>query len=276
MVFASLAAVRYDIRFVAGPTLVAAGVIMDRERLKEVHQSDLTEGRINQDLVDWLQTKGMSYLLIVLVGICAYSAYVYYKRHKTNHQAEAWAELSKASLPGSLEDVAQKYGDVGAVSELARLQAARELLTAVQTGKMLGAEGEAPKDLAEKDRLEYLEKADGFYQKVAEADDQSPEKTLMVVTALNGRAAVAESLGKIDEARSLYEQVAKRAEATFPKLAEQARQRGETVQQKARDINLPSQADVLAMQSSPPSPSVFDPISPIDPGIRDFLMPKAK
>ena len=28
----------------------------NRDRLREVHQSDLTEGRINQDFLDWLQT----------------------------------------------------------------------------------------------------------------------------------------------------------------------------------------------------------------------------
>jgi hypothetical protein len=31
---------------------------MDRERLKQVHQTDLTESRVNEDFVDWLKTKG--------------------------------------------------------------------------------------------------------------------------------------------------------------------------------------------------------------------------
>ena len=31
---------------------------MDRDRLKEVRQTDLTESRINQDFLDWLKTSG--------------------------------------------------------------------------------------------------------------------------------------------------------------------------------------------------------------------------
>ena len=39
----------------------------DRERLKEVHATDLTESRVNEDFVDWLKTKGPTYLLAILV-----------------------------------------------------------------------------------------------------------------------------------------------------------------------------------------------------------------
>ncbi len=30
---------------------------MDRERLQQVHQSEVTESRINEDFVEWLKTK---------------------------------------------------------------------------------------------------------------------------------------------------------------------------------------------------------------------------
>ena len=33
---------------------------MDRNRLKDIHQSDLTESRMNEDFVIWLKTKGPS------------------------------------------------------------------------------------------------------------------------------------------------------------------------------------------------------------------------
>ena len=115
---------------------------MDRERLKEVHQTDLTEGRINQDFVDWLKTKGMSWLLVILVALCVYAGLVRWKSHKIGYQTEAWAELTKAALPASLEEVADKYGDVGSVSQLARLRAAEQLLGAVQAGKTLAPQGE--------------------------------------------------------------------------------------------------------------------------------------
>ncbi len=33
---------------------------MDRDRLKQVQQTDLTESRINEDFVDWLKTRHLS------------------------------------------------------------------------------------------------------------------------------------------------------------------------------------------------------------------------
>src|SRR5688500_11885434 len=101
---------------------------IDRNRLKEVHQSDLTEGRINEDFLDWLKTKGMTWLLVILIALCAYFGIVRWRHHRTSYQTEAWTSLAEAKLPSSLEGVAEKYDDVGAVSQLARLQAANQLL----------------------------------------------------------------------------------------------------------------------------------------------------
>jgi len=248
---------------------------MDRERLKEVHQSDLTEGRINQDFLDWLQTKGMSYLMIVLVGICAYSAWVYYKRNQTNYRAEAWTELSKTSLPGSLQEIADKYGDVGAVASLARLRAADEYMAAVQSGKQIGAlEGADSAALSEKDRTDYLDRADGLYQKVIDADDQASAKTLLAVTALTGRAVVAESRNELDKAKDFYNHAAQRAESSYPKLAELSRARAASVDRLDANVALPTNEQVEGMSASPllvPPPSSSDDLPQIDPGLWDIL-----
>src|SRR5262245_33864318 len=72
-------------------------------RLKEVRQTDLTEGRINQEFLDWLQTKGMSWLLILLVGVCIYLGFVRWKSHQSNTRAEAWKTLQESRLPSALE-----------------------------------------------------------------------------------------------------------------------------------------------------------------------------
>ncbi len=245
-------------------------------RLKEVHQTDLTEGRINQDFLDWLKTKGVNYLLIVLVALCAYLGWVRWSAHKTNYQAEAWREYISATqlLPSSLEDVASKYNDVGAVPDLARLEAASKLLRAVQTGKALGATAPAPpspndpnppatppaEDLTVDQRNEYLDRADRLYNEVATADDHSHGRTLLAVTALTGRAAVAESRGKADEAKSFYEQAAKRAEATYPEVAAASRLRAKDVGVGDAPVVLPTQAEVLAMQAkdTPPETTPVD------------------
>ena len=58
---------------------------MDRDRLKEVHQTDLTEGKINEDFVDWLKTKGPTYLLVVLIGLAAWLFIVRFRQQKQDH-----------------------------------------------------------------------------------------------------------------------------------------------------------------------------------------------
>jgi tetratricopeptide (TPR) repeat protein len=244
---------------------------MDRERLKEVHQSDLTEGRINQDFLDWLRTKGMSWLLVILVALCVYFGMIRWQNYRTGYQTGAWTDLAKAKLPTSLEEVADKYPDVGAVAHLARLRAADELLQAVQTGKSLGATTEAQTDLTHQQRAEYLDRADRDYAKVVEADNQSVERTLLTFAALNGRAAVAESKGQADQARQYYEQAARRSEQFSPKLAEQARERAATVDEHVQPVTLPSREQLaLAQDISQVQP--FDPVS-LEPWVRELVLP---
>lgn len=246
----------------------------DRDRLKEVHQSDLTEGRINQDFVDWLQTKGTTYLLIALVGLCLYFGYVRWQNYRSGHQTEAWTELNNASgLPSSYENIAEKYQDIGAVPHLARMRAAHQLLAAVQIGKTLGAQTETKKDLTDAERVQYLDRADRLYAKIVESDDHSPQKALLVLTALTGRAAVAESKAEPELAKQYYNQAAQRAEGLFPKLAEQARRRAGTVDQNIGSVTLPSQDDLAAVQRLNKPATPLDPVN-LDPWVHELVMPQ--
>ena len=104
---------------------------MDRNRLKEVHQTDLTEGKINEDFVDWLKTKGPTYLLVVLIGLAAWLLIVRFKQQKQDHLNAGWSEFLSAQLPGSFEDVAAVYADIHGLSLLANLRAADVYLQAV-------------------------------------------------------------------------------------------------------------------------------------------------
>jgi hypothetical protein len=247
---------------------------MDRDRLKEVHASDLTEGRINQDFVDWLQTKGMTWLLVILVALCAYFGIVRWRHSKTNYQVEGWRSLASASLPGAYEDVAEKYSDVGSVAHLARLRAAQMLLTSIQTGKTLGAATETQKDLTPADRDDYLNRADRLYSKVLESDNGSNENALIMVTALTGRAAIAESKGDLEQAKQHYAKAAQRAESNYPKLAEQAKRRAESVDQQAANVALPSQAELTAMFERQKPPENLKPVT-MDQWIRELVLPKS-
>jgi hypothetical protein len=156
------------------------------------------------------------------------------------------------------------------VAILARLFAADRYMNAVQADQTL-ATGELTQRaaLTEADRTSYLDRADRLYQSVLAADDKSGPKTLFMVMALNGRAAVSESRGTLDEARSLYEQAAARAEAAFPGLAQQARANAATVSQQERVVALPAAGVASRMDSRPPT---LTPIH-VDPWLSEMLFP---
>ena len=75
---------------------------MDRERLKNVQTSDITDEKLNEDFVLWLKTKGPTWLLVILVAIVAYLFMVNWRQREARHQNEAWIALLDARLPTSL------------------------------------------------------------------------------------------------------------------------------------------------------------------------------
>ena len=79
---------------------------MDRERLQQVQQSDLSESRVNEDFVNWIKTSGPWYLLAVLIGIAVYMYIVNIQRAELRAREQAWFDFSEAVMPASLEDVA--------------------------------------------------------------------------------------------------------------------------------------------------------------------------
>lgn len=238
------------------------------QRLKEVHQTDLTEGRINEDFLDWLRTKGVSWLLVLMVALCVYFGIVRWRSHRLNFEAEGWDAFTKATTPGPLEEIAEKYPGVEGLPTLARLRAAQFLMTAVQSELALPtADGVPPGPLTSTDRDAYLDRADRLYTTVLGTKDAGESATLMTVTALNGRAAVAESRGKLDEARSFYEQAAKKAQAQFPLLAKQAQDRAATVMDETKVAALPTAAEA-AIDAQPAKG--LDPVQ-VDPWISNML-----
>ena len=254
---------------------------MDRDRLKEVHQTDLTEGRLNEDFVDWLKTKGPTWLLVGLLAICTYLGVDRFRQHRSSQQSEAWAALFAAQLPGSFEDVAREYSDIGQLASVARLRAADQLMRSIETGLALGAatppdQGPVgiPPDpqqvLTAEDRDQYLTRADGLFAEVLTGDDGTLDLTLFMVTAMNGRATVAECRGNVDAARDWYGQAAARAESFYPGLARQAEFRAASVAAGEVAIAFPTRADVTAAAGVPP---VRRPVS-IDDALRDLVLPE--
>ncbi len=242
---------------------------MDRERLKEVHQTDLTESRVNEDFVDWLKTKGPTWLLAILLAVTAYLGIARYRQHKQRKVDEAWAAYFEAALPGSKEDVADQHADIFAVPELALLDAGSQLLRAVQQGKSIdqstNSDQTTAPPLTDEQRQQYLDRADRLFSRVLEKDDGSAAMTLHAIKAINGRAAVAESRGEVDAAREYYQAAEKRAGETYPQLATMARHRAETVQETAASISF--------SVSPPPQPDRPQSQATIEPGLAELLFP---
>ena len=236
------------------------------ERLKQVHQTELSESRINEDFLEWLKTKGPQYLLILLVGVCGYLGWYRWNQHKANYFNGAWAEFVECRLPGSYEDVAQRYADVPGLPQQAMRAAADIWLRSVQTGTVLGGE-QANQVLSDEQRLDYLERAGRIYHALATVDDGSLAMTLYTVSAMQGLAVVAESNGDIDEATRWYDMAAGRAESFYPQLARRVRGRAATAGEYAEPVTLPTRAQ-LPVQPPPPA---LQPVS-IDESLRDLLL----
>jgi hypothetical protein len=241
---------------------------MDRERLKQVRTSDLTESKVNQEFLEWLKVKGPTWLLIVMVGLCAYLGVMKWRTSKAAANEAAWQALSDAKLPNAYKEVAEQYGDIGAISSLARLQAAEEYVRAVQMNQPLGTDATqaGAASLTAEERADYLRQAGELYDLIIAGDDRMLPTTLVIVQAMSGRAAIAESAGEPDTSREWYERAAARAEGFYPKMAEVIRKRAGTVGDYAGDVTLPKRADVPARSL----PSLNETLQ-VDPAVSEVL-----
>ncbi len=237
---------------------------MDRDRLKDIQTADLSESNVNEDFVHWLKTKGPSYLLIIMIVISAYLFFVKYQQGKVAERAEAWIsyiEAGQSGLPASLEDVAQTYTEIDSLHQLGLLSAADGYMGSVISGKTIGSDDNITTILSAEDRTFYLQKADGLYALVVEKDDKSPERALFTISGLNGRAAVSESTGNIEDARTFYEAVIARTGEQYPALASQAQKRIDSLAGLSEEVLLPTDAEVTSWnkQSQQRDPAEVNP-----------------
>ena len=206
---------------------------MDRKRLGNVQQTDLTEGRINDDFLFWLKTSGPNWLLAVLVVACLVMGWNWWKNRSAQARDLAWAELDAADLPSSLKDVAVKHTDVDAVASFALLNAGDRFLQSVVTGQRFDREATATDaQLTPAMRLEWLNEADALYTEViknAQARPKAAASRGFEVSALFGRAAIAESKGDVAAAKTSLEAAEALAGTEYPWVAGQAKARIETL-----------------------------------------------
>lgn len=221
------------------------------DRLKEVQTTDLTDSRVNHDFIDWLKTKGMNWLLLILLVACGFLAVDWYQRKQVEARDQAWAELEAATSPAAFNGVADAHKETGAVSEIAMLQAGDTLLQSVLTGLKPGMTPDLEgATLTAEERTTYLKDADGFYSEalMIAARRNGLASKPVGMAALFGRAAIAEADGRIGDARIHLEAVEVLALPEFPTFAEQA---------EARLSNLET---ILASSDLPTASMLFRPV----------------
>jgi len=219
----------------------------DRQRLQQIEQTDITESRLNEDLVHWLKTSGPTYLLVILVGITAYLGWIRWQQHKQGTRNQAWVDLVNADRPETLEEIADAHKGIFAVPLLAREQAADSYVNAVLRGRDFSEDPALAPTLTDEQRTDYLAKADRLYESVVTAAREikgDQDASLHVIYSLNGRAAVAEARGELQAAKDFYLEAATVADSMFPALASQSRARAESIDDVAQVVFLPGEAEL--------------------------------
>lgn len=217
----------------------------DRKRLEaEVHTTDLKESQLNEDFIDNLKQYGPWVLVAVLTVIAARLWMARTAQDAIIKRDTAWYELLTTTEPASLEDVALAWTEVDAVSSIARLQAGSTLLRSIA----------AAPDMAEADRTEALNAATAAFNQVLAADDGARGTTVIAVNAMNGLAAVAESKGDAETARSWYAKSESRAAGWLEPLAEQARRRAQSADAASQASARPERASLPTATGGPLTP----------------------
>ncbi|MCP3858624.1 MAG: hypothetical protein GY704_03135 [Phycisphaeraceae bacterium] len=217
------------------------------DRLKQVQTTDLTDSRLNHEFVAWLKTSGMNYLLMLLLVACAFLAWDWWNRKQDEAIDTAWTELSSATSPAALRGVADTHASVDGVAELSLLTAGDILLQSARTGLRPGlAAGDEGAELTAEDKTSTLQEADGFFAEAVQLASARPgfAGKPMMIAGLFGRAAVAESAGRLDDARTHLEEVVKISTPEYPPLAEQATARLENLDGISAHASLPNQGDL--------------------------------
>lgn len=250
---------------------------MDRDnRLTQIKETDLTESRLNEEFVTWLKTKGLNWLLLVLVILLGWMGWNIWEQRRAEARDTAWIELTAASLPVSYEEVASRHAGIDSVAALAHLSAGDRYLSSIQSGVRFDrTPDQADARLDETTRGEFLDAADAAYRDALESLDAAgadPRGDLapLRVSAWFGRAAIAESRGDLENAEAYLRNGRDAAGDRYPKVVAWVDRRIEGLPALAETLPIPNQADLPAPESlTPLSPAIADDL------LEDLLAPPA-
>jgi hypothetical protein len=241
----------------------------------------LEEARYNVEFIEWLRKWSGPLLVIVAVAAGGYALKQHLDKRKKAGVEAAFADFEAARQgrnpnPDSLVAIADQYPDIGAVAILARLEAGDVYLDSVRRGVKPGATVQPDGTLASiedelkaPDREQLLAKASEQYQWVVDRAGNDPKLAIHAIGSLYGLAAVAESKGDNDGAKSAYEKVIATAEAAkFERHVALAKERIASLGKLAALDPVPTAASVPAPLDTtpkpPPAPAPETPANPVE------------
>lgn len=236
---------------------------MDQRQTQIREGAGLEEARINTEFIDFLRKWSTPVLLVIVLIAGAYVLNQRMAESRAAYVDEAFSALGGATSPASLIDVADTYGDVGSIAQVARIRAADRYMEAVVSGVKPGAvltpEGVPENEddvMTPQDREDFLGRAQAQYDLAWEASSSDPDRVFLAAGAAFGLAAIAETRGNADEARRWYAEVKRISEASGDgSLAEIADGRLETLDEALVAPELLSRADLPA----PPTGNLLNP-----------------
>ncbi|MDZ4831866.1 MAG: hypothetical protein SGJ09_16945 [Phycisphaerae bacterium] len=261
--------------------------ITDKKRVRQVAKQNLNESRVNDDFVFWMKTKGINWLLGILVVACAVMGWNWWKQRNEQAHDRSWANLSQAAMAEDFDEVAKENGGNDPIALFAWLKAGDVHLRDLQTGLIGGVgtpgpDGTVPaaQTLTPESRKAAQDSAEAYFQKAldgAAAKGDSPAFVTYRLSALFGKAAVAESRGDLDSARTLLGEAKAVAATPFPKFADQAQLRIDSLGKLAMAAEIPSRASLPAKPDAQPlTPSNSDDlINSLQGGTRPTPTPTA-
>ncbi len=219
---------------------------MADKRLQDIRTSDDAESTVNVELIEWLKTSGVNYLLFILVIVIVFRGWLWWGERRERISDEAWADLVGTDTAASLEALADRAAGIDSVPELALLRAADLYQLDILRDQTLDLvpdepamddpnrpDSESTDDepkvtprMTEQERTQTLDRMQRIYQRVydstADRGSGANWKELLHIRAMFGLAAVAEMRGQAEEAQQWYAKIDAAARPRYAELGEVA------------------------------------------------------
>lgn len=255
---------------------------MDDRQRTIVEGAGLEESRLNQDFIDFLRKWGTPLLLLVVVAAALYSGSTMWARYQERSHNQAYADFHAAAVAGSPDNlvvVAEQHKGRGAVYELALIEAADAYLESARSRiRPGGAAGNADDVLSDEQVESNLRRAGELYGQIVNATGSKRGHELHLLNGLFGEAAVQESLGDVEQARTTLNRAGEVARSSgFPELAGVAAERLASLASLSEQPRMYDASEVRSSTARPNAPtpmnsSLGGSLTPTDSSQNPFIL----